>query len=87
MVALMHLKVIRVYIEAVLRFGIERKFMIGLVCPKKGSERTVLTQMNTCLAEQHLLEYYGEKTGAEEQDDYWPFVCVPLTSPQHIFDS
>lgn len=43
MVGLMHLKVIRAYIEGVLRFGIEKRFMIGLVCPKKGTERMILT--------------------------------------------
>jgi len=43
MIALMHLKVIRAYIEGVLRFGIEKKFMIGLVCPRKGAERLILT--------------------------------------------
>jgi len=42
MVALMHLKVIRAYIEAVLRFGIEKQFLIGLVCPKRGAERQIL---------------------------------------------
>ena len=63
-VGLMHLKVIRAYIEGVLRFGIEKPFMIGLVCPKKGAERAILTQMNQCLAEDHLREYYGEKMDA-----------------------
>ena len=63
-VGLMHLKVIRAYIEGVLRFSIEKRFMIGLVCPKKGAERLILTQMNTCLAEDHLREYYGEKMDA-----------------------
>ena len=43
MIGLMHLKVIRAYIEGVLRFGIEKRFMIGLVCPKKGAERQILT--------------------------------------------
>lgn len=86
MIALMHLKVIRAYIEGVLRFGIEKTFMLGLVCPRKGAERTILTQMNTCLAEEHLREYYGEKMDAQENDDYWPFVCVPLTCPLHVFD-
>ena len=66
MVGLMHLKVIRAYIEGVLRFGIEKRFMIGLVCPKKGAERLILQQMNTCLAEAHLREYYGEKMDAQE---------------------
>ena len=84
-VALMHLKVIRAFIEGVLRFGLVQKFMIGLVCPKKGAERLILTQMNSVLAEDHLREYYGEKD-AQEQDDYWPFVCIPLTSPLHVFD-
>lgn len=85
-VGLMHLKVIRAYIEGVLRFGIEKRFIIGLICPKKGSERQILTQMNTALAEEHLREYYGEKMDAQEQDDYWPFVCIPLTSPMHVFE-
>lgn len=86
MIALMHLKVIRAYIEGVLRFGIEKKFMIGLVCPRKGAERLILTQMNEALAETHLREYYGEKMDANENDDYWPFVCISLTSPVHVFE-
>ena len=40
--ALMHLKVIRAYIDGVLRFGIEPKFMIGVVLPKKGMEKKIL---------------------------------------------
>ena len=86
MVALMHLKVIRAYIEGVLRFGIEKKFMIGVVCPRKNTERLILTQMTEVLAEQDLREYYGEKMDANEADDYWPFVCIPLTSPLHVFE-
>lgn len=42
MVALMHLKVVRCYIEGVLRFGISKNFMIGLVCPRKGADRSIL---------------------------------------------
>lgn len=87
MQALMHLKVIRAFIEGILRFGIERPQIVGLVCPRKGMERQILHQMNSCLAESHLKEMYGEKMDAQEQDDYWPFVCIPLTSPIHVFDS
>lgn len=39
MMALMHIKVIRAFIEGILRFGIERPQIIGLVCPRKGMER------------------------------------------------
>lgn len=64
MVALMHLKVIRAFIEGALRFGLQKEFVIGLVCPKRGAERVILSQLNTCLAEENLREYYGEKMDA-----------------------
>lgn len=83
--ALMHLKVIRAYIDGVLRFGIEPKFMIGVVLPKRGTEKKILLEMTDCLAQEDLKEMYGEKIDASEADDYWPFVCIPLTSPSHIF--
>ena len=41
--------------------------------------------MTDALAEEHLKEMYGEKIDASEADDYWPFVCIPLTSPTHLF--
>ena len=41
--------------------------------------------MTEALAEEHLKEMYGEKIDASEADDYWPFVCIPLTSPSHLF--
>ena len=40
--ALMHLKIIRVFIDGVLRFGIPPKFYIGLVMPRRGEERKIL---------------------------------------------
>jgi len=38
-VALMHLKVVRAYIDGVLRFGIPPKFYIGIIFPKKNHEK------------------------------------------------
>jgi V-type H+-transporting ATPase subunit C len=79
--ALMHLKVMRAYIDGVLRFGIHPKFYIGIVVPKKGHERSILNDMTAVLAEKSLMEMYGEKVDANEAEDYWPFVCVNLTRP------
>jgi len=80
----MHLKVIRAYIDGVLRFGIPPKFFVGIVLPKKGAEKQVLQDMTKLLADQTMLEMYGEKIDANEADDYWPFVCVHLTSPNFL---
>lgn len=83
-VALMHLKVVRAYVDGVLRFGIPPKFYIGVIMPKKGMEKQVLHELTDALAEQSMKEMYGEKQDAAETDDYWPFVCVNLTSPNFM---
>lgn len=41
-VSLMHLKVIRAYVDGVLRFGIPPRFYMGTLFPKPGGERAVL---------------------------------------------
>jgi len=80
-IALMHLKVVRAYVDGVLRFGIPPKFYIGVIIPKKGAEKQVLLELTEVLAEASMKEMYGEKLDSSEADDYWPFVCVNLTSP------
>ena len=80
-VALMHLKVVRAYIDGVLRFGIPPRFYMGIVIPKKGYERLVLQEMTEVLAEPALKEMYGEKLDSSEAEDFWPYVSISLTSP------
>lgn len=82
----MHFKVIRSYIDGVLRFGIPPRFLMGVVMPAKGSEKRILTDMMNVLAEKGLEEMYGERNQAEQndQEDFWPFVSIPLSSPAHI---
>jgi len=52
--------------------------------PKKGVEKQILQDMTKTLADQNMLEMYGEKIDANEADDYWPFVCIHLTSPNFM---
>lgn len=80
----MHLKIIRVHIDGVLRFGVPASFYIGLVIPRRGEERKILQNMSDHLAEAEFRDMYGEKVDASETDDYWPFVNVPLTSPNFL---
>ena len=64
----MHFKVIRAYIDGVLRFGIPPKFLLGIVMPHKGQEKRCLIEMMKVLAEPGLEEMYGEKNAAEAND-------------------
>ena len=45
-IALMHLKVMRVFIDGVLRFGIPPKFDIGILRPVKGGEKTAMEKLS-----------------------------------------
>ena len=83
-VSLMHLKVIRAYVDGVLRFGIPPKFYMGTLFPKPGAERHVLQELTSLLAEESMKEMYGEKIDASEADDFWPFVCISLSSPAFL---
>ena len=85
-IALMHFKVIRAYIDGVLRFGIPPKFWLGIVMPRKGAEKSIQWDMMNVLADEGLKEMYGEKNANEQNDadDFWPFVSVPLSTPEHI---
>lgn len=83
----MHLKVIRAYIDGVLRFGIPPKFYLGVLLPRKGEERSILHELNKHLVDENMKDMYGEKLDANEAEDYWPFVCINLTSPAHLHTS
>lgn len=45
-IALLHLKVMRAFIDGVLRFGIPARFTIGIVHPQKGQEKAILQHLN-----------------------------------------
>jgi hypothetical protein len=86
----MHFKVIRAYIEGVLRFGIPPKFWMGVICPRKGNneDKKLLKEISDILADSNLKDMYGEKDQALTQDaeDFWPFVSVNLNLPRHIHE-
>jgi V-type H+-transporting ATPase subunit C len=43
--ALMHLKVMRVYVDGVLRFGIPPKFFMGILKPQKNQDKKIMDKM------------------------------------------
>lgn len=86
-VALMHFKVIRAYIDGVLRFSIPPVFFMGVVMPSKGHDKKVLNELMKVTAEKGLEEMYGEKNAndaAFDSEDFWPFVSIPLSAPLFI---
>ena len=90
-IALIHLKVIRAFIDGVLRFGIPPRFFIGIVHPIKGQEKHLLASLNDKFDDKTLAGMYGnsgdkDEAGAigESHEDFFSFVSVALTSPASL---
>lgn len=62
--ALIHLKIMRVYVDGVLRFGIPPQFFMGIIKPARGQDNKIMTKLTTTFAEEHLKDMYGKKEDA-----------------------
>lgn len=82
----MHLKIIRSFVESVLRFGLPVDFTISVVKPIKGNEKKLLKQLETkySFLLDKILQQKGNKGDENEIDysgqltDFYPFVYVSL---------
>lgn len=59
--ALVHLKIMRVFIDGVLRYGIPPNFFLGIMKPEKNKDKKVFDALSYHFAEEHLKDMYGEK--------------------------
>ena len=80
-VALMHLKVMRTYIDGVLRFGIPPQFYLAIVRPTKGMEKKLQMALSDSFCDQAMKDMYGTKEETMDTEDFFPYVCTQLTSP------
>lgn len=87
-IALLHLKVMRAFIDGVLRFGIPAKFALAIVHPNKGSDKQLLANLNERFDDKSLSGMYGgmgkDEIGEGGADDFFSFVSVPLTTPSFL---
>lgn len=80
-IALMHLKVMRTFIDGVLRFGIPPNFFLAVVRPNRGLEKRVQAALNDTFADASMKEMYGSKEETNDTEDFFSYVCISLTSP------
>ena len=78
-VASIHLKVMRTYIDGVLRFGIPPKFLLTVVNAKVGYDVKILKQLTEMFADAKMKDMYGTKEEIGDSEDFFPFVYVPIT--------
>lgn len=80
---LMHLKVMRVFVEGVLRFSVPAKFYMCIVKPHGRNHDKLIAKLTNTFAEEHLKDIYGEKEDAQDED-FFPYVISHLNSPQFL---
>ena len=80
----MHLKVIRAYIDGVLRFGIPPKFFMGIIKPVKGNEDKIRRGLTEIFADPAMKDMYGTKEELNDVEDFFPYVVVQLSSPSFL---
>jgi V-type H+-transporting ATPase subunit C len=85
--ALIHLKVMRVFIDGVLRFGIPPRFYIGTIFPQKGKDKNIVEALIKTFADPSMLDMYGSKEDAGDTEDFYPFVMIPITSPSFLMQA
>jgi len=79
--ALSHLKIMRTFIDGVLRFGIPPTFVMGIIKPTiQRNDEKVKANLTKAFAEEHLMEMYGQKEEAQDED-FFPYCMSTLTCP------
>lgn len=78
-IACLHLKVMRVYIDGVLRFGIPPMFVMSIIEPGKGYEKKVIDNLTKQFTEPGHEDMYGNKEKIGDTEDFFPFVIMYLS--------
>jgi V-type H+-transporting ATPase subunit C len=83
-IGLIHLKILRIYIDSILRFGIPPKFFTGLIFAEKGKEKLIMSSLTKQFIDPSMADMYGAKEDAGDTEDYYPFSLVPLSIPDKL---
>lgn len=75
-----HLKVMRSYIDGVLRFGIPPRFLLTVIHCKHGNEKKLLKNLTDLFADPKMKGMYGTKEEIGDTEDFFPFVYVPIST-------
>jgi len=80
MVAWMHIKAMRVFVESVLRFGMPPRFASFILTPKPGATTAARKALADVLGKSGQSGPTGaEKTDGQDDEEYYPYVSLSFT--------
>jgi len=81
--AYIHMKVLKLLIDCVMRFGIKENIIGVVVKPVNGKEKKFHQGLTKLLADPKNLQMgmYGSKEEIEDTEDYYPYAFVTVNVP------
>jgi len=81
--AYMHMKVLKLLIDCVMRFGIKETIVTGAIRPAVGKEKKLHQALTKLLADPKNLAMglYGTKEEIDDTEDFYPYAFVALNIP------
>jgi V-type H+-transporting ATPase subunit C len=80
MLASMHMKMLRLHVESVLRWGIPPNYFACVIKPQSGKDKLLFKSLTALFAETKDIKVYGSKEEIGEAEDYYPFILIPFNS-------
>eukprot|EP00831_Metopus_contortus_P006434 TRINITY_DN1245_c0_g1_i1.p1 TRINITY_DN1245_c0_g1~~TRINITY_DN1245_c0_g1_i1.p1 ORF type:complete len:385 (-),score=55.46 TRINITY_DN1245_c0_g1_i1:42-1196(-) len=75
---MMHLKILKVHIECVLRWGLPPDYLLSMLRLPAGKENKVMQNLIKLYASKEEKGVYGYKDEIGESEDYFPFILISM---------
>jgi len=80
--AYVHLKVLRLLIDSVLRYGIKERIFTCIIKPYEGKEKKVHAGLTKIFADPNQAGMYGAKEEIDDSEDFYPYAFVQINAPE-----
>jgi len=80
----MHMKVLKLLVDCVMRFGLKEPIVCGIIKPLLGKEKKLHQSLTKLLADPKNLQMglYGSKEEIDDTEDFYPYAFASLNIPQ-----
>lgn len=80
--AYIHLKVLRLLIDCVLRYGIKDKVFTCVIKPNDGKEKKIHAGLTKIFADPNQGGMYGAKEEIDDAEDFYPYSFIQINAPE-----
>jgi len=76
-----HLKVLKLIIDAILRFGVKDNIFFCVIKPNDSKEKKIHGGLTKLFSDAESVQMYGAKEEIDDTEDFFPYATVPINIP------